>query len=382
MAKWNDKRGCFRAVVDVGRAGEKRQRKVLDIREPNTKAGQRAANLAEAKFRVELAEALDNEWPGLGRTDDQTTFAATAWSWVERSAAHWSPKTLKETRYSLKRYVLPSLGSTPLGKVSPIQIEETYGKWAAAGFSAVARRRWHGMVRSIFADAERLGELAGPNPMTRVRPAGGKAPERRIPSPDEVRLAIASAQSPLAAAYFALAVSTGARRGTLVALRWRDVDFESNTVSYVQAVALGCDGPVLKTNKAERAYAVSIVGTVVQTLAEQRRHAAETAMALGIPGDLDELFVFSRDGGLTHWNLTSVSRAWRVACERAGVAPCRLHDIRHFAATRLLAAGVPVRVVADRLGCTEANVIRTYSHRVPTPEDARAAEVLAAALEG
>ena len=59
---------------------------------------------------------------------------------------------------------------------------------------------------------------------------------------------------------------------------------------------------------------------------------------------------------------------------------CRLHDLRHFAATRLLRAALPPGVVADRLGCTEANVISTYSHRVPTGEDARAAQVMAEVL--
>jgi integrase len=60
------------------------------------------------------------------------------------------------------------------------------------------------------------------------------------------------------------------------------------------------------------------------------------------------------------------------------VARCRLHDVRHFAASRMLAGGIAARVVADRLGCTESNVLRTYSHRVPSPDDGRAAEIMAA----
>jgi integrase len=216
--------------------------------------------------------------------------------------------------------------------------------------------------------------------MVRVRPAGGKAPERRIPSPDDIRRVIAAAPNPLTGAYFELAAMTGARRGTLVALRWSDVDLEAGTVSCVQAVAEGCDGQVLKQTKADKAYAVTVAGPVIEALRDQRIRAIESAMALGVAGRLEELFVFSGDGGLTPWNVSWPTHAWHDACRRAGVAPIRLHDARHFSATRLLAGGVPVRVVADRLGCTEGNVIRTYSHRVATPEDARAAQVMAAAL--
>jgi integrase len=379
MARWDGDRGVWRVAVEAKQPGGKRRRIVRDIKQPNTRAGSKAVALEEARLRLEVARAAELEWPGLN--GDETTFAATAWAWVDRSRGDWSPKTLKETRYSLRRYILPALGSTPLDKVTPRQIEKLYGDWAADGYSASTRRRWHGMVRSIFSEAERLGDLHGPNPMVRVKPAGGKAPERRIPSAEDVRRVIAEARSPLMALCFELAASTGARRGTLVALRWRDVDLDDRTISCVQAVSRGCDGVVLKGNKADKAYAVGIAGSVVDALAEQRRRASETAMALGLASSFGDLFIFSGDGGQTPWNESSLSHGWRIACEAAGVK-CRLHDVRHFAATRLLAAGVPLRVVADRLGCTEGNVIKTYSHRVPTPEDGRAAEVLAAALSG
>jgi integrase len=378
MARWDEKRGCFRVVIETTRPGGKRRRQYRDIQAPNTRAGRKAAELAEAELKVEAARAAEAEWPG--QTGGSETFGSYAAAWLDRKRGTWSPKTLKETRYALRRYILPTLGNTPIDRVSPAQIESLYADWAAAGRAASARRRWHGMIRTIFADAERLGELRTPNPMVRVEPAGGRAPERRVATPEEIRRVIDATRSPMTAVFFELAAASGARRGTLVALRWRDVDLAAGTVSFIQAVAVGDDGEVLKENKGGKVYAVGVAGRALEALRTQRRRAAETALALGVPGGLDNLFVFSDDGGVGHWTLGWPSHAWQEACQRAGVEGVRLHDLRHFAATRMLAAGIPPRNVADRLGCTENNVIRTYSHRVPSPEDARATEVMAAVL--
>jgi integrase len=378
MARYDDARQVWRITADATVPGGKRRRAVRDVAAANTRAGRKIAELAEAKLRVEVAERLEYVSPGV--TGHGGTFAAAAAGWVARNAHSWSPATVKMTRIALRCYILPTLGAIPLEAVTPAQIEQLYASWAAAGKSASARRRYHGMLHSIYADAERLDLLAGRNPMTRVRPAGGKAPERHVPGPADVRAVIAAAASPATACFFELAAGTGARRGTLLALRWRDIDLEAATISFAHAISQGEDGPVIKGTKADRPYAVTIVGPGLEALRDHRRRAAETALALGLSGDLGGLFVFSADGGVTHWAVSYPSHAWRIARNRAGVPDVHLHDLRHFAATRLLRKSVPTRVVADRLGCTETNVIRTYSHRVPSDDDARAAQILADAL--
>jgi integrase len=379
VANWDEKRGCFRIVIDVSRPGEPRRRKYRDVHVSNTRSGKKAAELAEAKLRVELAEAAETAWPG--GTGKAVTFGSYAADWIERKAGSWSPKTVKETRYALRRYILPTLGNTALDEVSPAQIERLYAQWGADKRSASARRRWHGTIRTIFADAERLGELRRPNPMLRVSPAGGRAPERRIQTPEELRAIIDAVRSPLATTFFELAASSAARRGSVIALRWRDVDLEVGRVSFIEAATEGEDGlVVLKENKGGRVYAVGIAGRALEALRQEHRRAAERTLALGMSGGLDNLFIFSGDAGATHLNVSWPSHQFHEACKRAGVSGAHLHDLRHFAASRMLSAGIPTRNVADRLGCTEGNVIRTYSHRVPSPEDARATEVMAAVL--
>jgi integrase len=378
MARWDNTREQWRISASAYRPGEKRHRVVRSVKAPNTRAGRRQAEAAEIRLQARILDELEHEQPG-GMVRGSFGQAATAW--VDRHP-EWSPKTIKETRYALRRYILPTLGLTRLDQVTPVQIEQLYAAWRAEGRAPSTMQRLHGMVRAVFRDALRL-ELIGRDPMMRVKAAGGRAPERlHMPAPTDVRRAIDAAASPTGALFFELAALTGARRGTIVATRWRDIDATATTVTYAHAITVGEDGPVLKGTKANRPYAVRLAGPVLERLRERRREASETAMALGLAGEFGELFVFSSDGGQTPWAVGYPSHAWKVACDRAGVKGCRLHDLRHFAASQMLAAGLRHRTVAERLGCTEANVIKTYSHWVPSTEDERAAEIMGSVLSG
>lgn len=73
---------------------------------------------------------------------------------------------------------------------------------------------------------------------------------------------------------------------------------------------------------------------------------------------------------------------WHQLRAAAGIRPGRLHDLRHSAASHLLRAGVPVHIVAARLGhSTPVVTLTTYAHVLPR-DDERAAQVMAAALAG
>jgi hypothetical protein len=144
--------------------------------------------------------------------------------------------------------------------------------------------------------------------------------------------------------YLHPAVMTGARRSQLLALRWSDVDVHHAVIGFCRALVDGPTGPVLGPTKNRRTYGVALDPISVELLLAHRDDAPRTA------GVVDG-FVFSRDAGRHPWRPNWVTKRFiAYRRRRAGLAAFGLHDLRHFmAATTMLAAGVPVPVVSERL---------------------------------
>jgi integrase len=94
---------------------------------------------------------------------------------------------------------------------------------------------------------------------------------------------------------------------------------------------------------------------------------------------MDPGLVFTRpDGSPIHPDL--ITDWFRRLARAAGLPPIRLHDVRHSYATAALAAGIPAKVVSERLG--HANIAITmdvYSHVIPGM-DAKAANAVASLI--
>ena len=111
-------------------------------------------------------------------------------------------------------------------------------------------------------------------------------------------------------------------------------------------------------------------------LTAHRERAGELARECGseLTG---ERFVFSpRPGSETCYVPKVLSRRFARLCERTKIEGVRLHDLRHFAGSQLVAAGVDIRTVSARLGHSRPSItLDIYTHRVQD-NDRAAAEVL------
>lgn len=176
-------------------------------------------------------------------------------------------------------------------------------------------------------------------------------------------------------AFFLLAASTGARRGELLALRWSDVDlpgaivtFRHNRVGLRRSVAEG-------TLKNDQIKVVPIDRATVAALTEHRRAqvAARLASRAWSPDD----YVFTNRAG-DPLHPRTPHRIWCKIVESAGVPYRKPHALRHTHATVLLEAGVPLHVVAARLGHKDAMVTATvYAHVTPKQSSAAAEAFMA-----
>ena len=307
--------------------------------------------------------------------------------YVEVFGPTWSPSTLRQTVSAIERHLRPRWGQVQLRRVTPVDIDRFYAELRRRGgqggrpLAGATVTRIHSILRASLEQAVRWG-LLGHNPASRASPPRGGESEIRPPSPAELgRLLDAAAEDDLEFwTYLRLAASSGARRSQVCGLRWSDLDLDVGMATFARAVVDGLDGLVVKDGKTHRAYVVALDSDTVEVLRRHRDASRERAAVCGV-SLADRGFVFSFDpDGTRPWRPDTLTHRVSRLRQQVGLPEVRLHDIRHYVATRLLAGGVPISTVAGRLGHARASTtLNVYSHFVPAT-DRVAADLLASLL--
>jgi integrase len=177
------------------------------------------------------------------------------------------------------------------------------------------------------------------------------------------------------------AMTLGARRGELCALRWEHIDFPNGVITFRRAISKDEDGELIdKDTKTHQQRRAVLDVETAEVLAEHKQRWDERAAVLGITLSA-RAYVFSPDpdGGTPPVPDSMTQRYGRLA-SRLGIRS-HLHALRHFSATELIAAGVDVRTVAGRLGHSGggATTLRVYAAWLGEA-DQRAATVLTARM--
>jgi integrase len=179
------------------------------------------------------------------------------------------------------------------------------------------------------------------------------------------------------AVFLWLAVTTGARRGELTALRWSDIDLERGLLRVSSNYVVRAGERRLKAPETGEERLLSLDATTVKTLTDLRdaRVDALAQADFELPGNA---FVFSPEPLADRpWHPDHFTHAYRDLARPLGIVE-PLKNLRHFNATQLLAAGVDLRTTAGRLGHRDggATTLRVYASWTK-PADLRAAEGLA-----
>lgn len=170
------------------------------------------------------------------------------------------------------------------------------------------------------------------------------------------------------------------RRGELLGLTWRHLDIEGARLSVEQQLVPTRGGVSFGPPKSSRSRrTVSLDAETVAVLREHRQaQLLERDFAADAYLDRDLVFADPLGGPIRPQRLTEAFTNLRKA---AGLPVGTLHVLRHTAATLALTSGVPVHIVAARLGDNPNTVLSTYAHLLPQ-SDELAAERVAALLAG
>ena len=170
-----------------------------------------------------------------------------------------------------------------------------------------------------------------------------------------------------------LAAGTGMRRGELLGLRWRDIDLKAQRLSVRQTIiSVGYEVMRSDPKTAKGTRTIDLDARTVQMLRVHRADQRVEQQLLGLPKHLEGLAFCRETGEPYHPDLVRQSFERRV--RTSAVPRIRFHDLRHTHATLMLQAGVPPKVVSERLGhATVAFTMDVYAHVIPGMQ-ARAAE--------
>jgi integrase len=325
-----------------------------------------------------VTELVKRHNDGDYRTPEKITLGAyLTEKWLPIQRSQLKASTFDSYRRTIELHVLPTLGGVQLGRLLPEDLDGLYARLldsgrrngSGGGLSPTSVRYVHRILRKALNDALRKGTItrnpaATADPPRRAERDASK-PDLQVWTAEQLQSFLSLIGSHRLAAAYVLAAHTGMRRGEVLGLRWSDVDLANGRLSVRQsviAVAYELRTSDVKTGTARRT--IDIDDPVVAQLQAWRKRQAEERLLVG-PAFEDHGLVFARpDGRPIHPEF--FSRTFDRVVGRSSLPAIRLHDLRHTHASLLLQAGVPVKVVSERLGhASPGFTLNVYQHVIP-----------------
>jgi len=286
----------------------------------------------------------------------------------------------QESYYStVERHLIPSLGRVAITDLQAQHIQSYYAeklnKGRADGKGGLSARSvvyHHRILSKALGYAVKMGVVVR-NVADVVQPPRVQRVTMSTLSSEEATRFLDAARETDYYVYLATLLYTGLRRGELLALRWRNLDLDSGTLTVVEtAYKLGNGEYRIKEPKTPQSRRnVTLPISLVELFKVYRADQELLRIQLGISLNADD-FVFIRPDG-SPINPNAITLAFRRIIKRAGLRRIRLHDLRHTHATLMLKAGVHPKVVSERLGHANIGItLDIYSHVLPGLQEAAA----------
>jgi integrase len=268
-----------------------------------------------------------------------------------------SPATLRNYRQQAKYIGLMAFGSEDIAHLTGRAIDKFYGFMQAQGKGNTYIRRIHSLLTAAFKWGVRK-DMLEVNPCDKAdAPA---EPKHRVHAPltDQVQQII-DASSPKWGLMWRVAATTGMRRGELCGLRWSDIDAFSNTITVRQSVTRGgVPGPTKTHTEREVPVSPELLARL-----QSAQEAGQLAKAE---------YIFADNPNSGPCSPDKVTREFANVTRKLGITGVTPHTLRHWAGTQMVASGVPIKVVSERLGHSDPSItLRIYTDVLA--EQARAA---------
>ncbi|MFL6023914.1 MAG: tyrosine-type recombinase/integrase [Marmoricola sp.] len=333
-------------------------------RRRSTKSGFRTKREATQALNLAITSHLQGRH--VRRTRRSVENYVNDWHAAVQSALR--PSTWVNYRNYLDAYVIPIIGQTPLQELDAMRLNLLYSHLltmgrvkSPGGLAPKTVQNVHRMLHRALRDAVKWGQLPR-NFAEDAEPPRASRPRPKVWTPEELGRFVEHVRGDRFFALWLLIATTGLRRGELAGLQRSDIDFRTRTVSpSVPRVVVA--GRAVES-EAKTTSGIRNLALDPDTLNALSDFVAGWELERSMLGqDTPLLFVWPNGRPIHPDTITSL---FHDHCKAAGLPRIRLHDVRHSYATAALKAGVPAKVISERLGhSTAAFTMQTYTHVIP-----------------
>jgi integrase len=332
---------------------------------------QRKSGRWMARYRVELPDGrrVRKTLYGANRrevADDSLSFGSYLDQWLGSVEGTVKPLTYANYERIVRVHLKPGLGRVKLPRLGAHHLAAYYRQKLDAGLKPASVRLHHAVASRALRQAHRW-QLIRQNPAALVDAPRPKPKEITPLTQEQARALLAATEGDALEALWVVLLSAGPRIGEALALRWEDLNLDTQTMRIGRTLSWEKGGaPRYGMPKGGKGRSVQLTDRAVAALRRHRLRQAEQRLAAG---------ALWHDGGLVF--TTSLGRPLRrddvdrrlfkPLLRRAGLPTITLHTLRHTAATLLLSQGTHPVLVQHLLGhSTVAMTLDKYSHWTPS----------------
>lgn len=263
--------------------------------------------------------------------------------------------TLETKKYIVENKILPFFENMKVQDIKPIHIRKWQSDLLRTDYSRTYLKTIYNQLTAIFNYAVKFHNLSK-NPCHVAGSIGKKdADEMQILTLQEFNKMIDCVRDIENKYFYIILFWTGMRKGELLALNYKDVDFINKTITINKNLQVIKSKEIITEPKTLKSKRVIIVNDIVLNCIQKLWDTTYK------PKATDRIFFLSK---------FSLKRQLDTACKKAGVPNIRVHDLRHSHATYLLANGINIVLVSRRLGHEKVQTtLNIYCHICPSSED-------------
>ena len=285
--------------------------------------------------------------------------------------------TVKESTYAVtmryfNNHILSALGNIYIEKITVAECQKAVNEWFEEAPHTFDRFIHY--ASKVFKYGIDM-ELLTSNPMEKViKPKLKERPQQyqEFYDKDELNkfLSCAKEYNFRYFVYFRLLAYTGMRKGESLALKWSDIDFETNTISITRNVTTGLNNrPYISNGKtANSVRRIPVDSETMNYLKEWRYCQQKDMLKKGFNFlDADNYIFPTINNGITS---LSKPRQWNKSiCDKFGLRRIKIHGFRHTHASLCYSAGLNAKEIQKRLGHADSKTtMNVYTHVMKNDE--------------